>query len=216
MNPYDVLGVSPSASTEEIETRYRLLLRECHPDLHYASGPDAVARAEAMTRDLNAAMHRIRSGDIGPAATGRGRTGTAGPTGTGASSPFGTPRPNAYGAAAGDPYGGRDDDAAADQPVPCPFCGVGFLRLADYEAHLVYAHRFRATPAGRRPHRSGVLDVIGKVRYVPMWFVTAIGFFLVFAKLWWLLLIDLSFLALVMWAQTSPRFRNQRRWTVLG
>lgn len=236
MNPYDVLGVSPASSLAEIETRYRLLLREWHPDVHYASGPDAVARAEAMTRELNAAMSRIRSGEVDPGA-GRGygypgssgAAGSAGRTGAG-SSPFGTRRGTAYGPPDGGPgraaqdtsqdrssgpYGGHGDDGVG-APVPCPFCGVGFLRLADYEAHLGYAHRFRSGGATRARQHAGVLDAIGKVRYVPLWFVTAIGFFLVFAQLWWLLLADLSFLTLVMWAQTSPRFRNRRRWSVLG
>lgn len=32
MNPYDILGVSPSATDEEIKKAYRTLSRKYHPD----------------------------------------------------------------------------------------------------------------------------------------------------------------------------------------
>ena len=60
MNPYRELGVHPTASIEEIEARYRLLMREHHPDFHQGEGADAMAEAERRTRNLNWAMDRIR------------------------------------------------------------------------------------------------------------------------------------------------------------
>jgi curved DNA-binding protein CbpA len=60
MTPYEILGVTPTTSLTEIEARYRLLLREYHPDLHQDEGPEAIAYCEAMTRSINSAMARVR------------------------------------------------------------------------------------------------------------------------------------------------------------
>ena len=39
MNPYDVLGVTPSATDDEIKKAYRSLSKKYHPDSH-AGKPD--------------------------------------------------------------------------------------------------------------------------------------------------------------------------------
>ena len=48
-DPYDVLGISPSASEEEIKTIYRTLAKKYYPD----SNPGDTEAAGRMNRDLN-------------------------------------------------------------------------------------------------------------------------------------------------------------------
>ena len=57
-DPYAVLGVSPTATEEEIKTAYRKLARKYHPD-NYASDPDAARVAEERMKEINAAYDRI-------------------------------------------------------------------------------------------------------------------------------------------------------------
>ena len=63
MNPYDVLGVDPSASDEEIKKVYRELVKKYHPDRY----TDSKLKEEAAEKikEINAAyaeIERIRSG----------------------------------------------------------------------------------------------------------------------------------------------------------
>lgn len=57
-SPYDVLGIEPSASDEQIKARYRKLVRENHPDLVAGLGlPDEViAVANRKLAAINAAF----------------------------------------------------------------------------------------------------------------------------------------------------------------
>lgn len=56
-NPYEILGVSPDASDEEITKAYRVLAKKYHPDLN----PGNTAAAEKMA-EVNAAYDKIKSG----------------------------------------------------------------------------------------------------------------------------------------------------------
>lgn len=59
-DPYEVLGISPDASEEELKKRYRTLVKQYHPDLH----PDDEEAARMMS-EINAAYESINSGDAG-------------------------------------------------------------------------------------------------------------------------------------------------------
>ena len=56
-NPYDVLGVSPSATDEEVKSAYRTLAKKYHPD-NYADSPLAEFASEKMS-EINAAFDQI-------------------------------------------------------------------------------------------------------------------------------------------------------------
>lgn len=80
-DPYQVLGVPPGASEEEIKAAYHRLAKRYHPDLH----PED-ARAARRMNELNAAYAAIRNGSggnavrtepDGAASAGRARAGGA-------------------------------------------------------------------------------------------------------------------------------------------
>ena len=54
-SPYEILGLSTSASVAEIRTAYRQRVKACHPDLFAGMDPQAKALAERWTKALNAA-----------------------------------------------------------------------------------------------------------------------------------------------------------------
>ena len=53
-NYYDLLEVTPKASTEIIEKAYKVLIKKYHPDLY--NGEERIY-AEKKTRELNEAYH---------------------------------------------------------------------------------------------------------------------------------------------------------------
>lgn len=55
-DPYKVLGVSPSASDEEITKAYRRMAKKCHPDLNPGD-----KYADQKMRQVNAAYEQIKS-----------------------------------------------------------------------------------------------------------------------------------------------------------
>ena len=57
-DPYKVLGVSPSATDEEVKNAYRNLARKYHPD-NYINNPLADLAQEKM-KDINEAYDMIQ------------------------------------------------------------------------------------------------------------------------------------------------------------
>ena len=69
--PYEVLGISPSASPEEVAAAYRILAQIFHPD-RLRDYPEAVQRvAESRMRSLNEAYSAAKRGHLShqPAST---------------------------------------------------------------------------------------------------------------------------------------------------
>jgi hypothetical protein len=54
-DPYEVLGVPPDASADEVRRAYLALARRHHPDAHAAGGPGPRAAAERRMQEVNAA-----------------------------------------------------------------------------------------------------------------------------------------------------------------
>lgn len=113
-NPYDVLGISPDASPDEVKKAYRKKARENHPDLN----PDDPGAAERMNR-VNEAYDRIMNPekyakeDARRAAREGAGTGAAG-----YGAPFGYGSPFGYGA----PYGGAQASGTGQNP----YAGAGY------------------------------------------------------------------------------------------
>lgn len=66
MDCYEVLGVSPNATPEEIKTAYRNLAKKYHPD-NYVGNPLADLASEKM-KEINQAYDAIKSGAADPTA----------------------------------------------------------------------------------------------------------------------------------------------------
>ena len=79
-DPYQTLGVAPSASDAELRAAYRRLVQLHHPD-HNGGSPESERRFEEV-QEAYAEARRRRAAAGGPAATGGPRT--AGDSATGA------------------------------------------------------------------------------------------------------------------------------------
>ena len=78
-DPYSVLGVSPSASDDEIKAAYRELARKYHPDKY--AGSDLAELAEEKMKEVNAAYEEIQARRAGSKNT-RGKSEDFGDFGT--------------------------------------------------------------------------------------------------------------------------------------
>lgn len=63
MTHYEVLGVAPSASADEVRRAYLALARRHHPDFHGADAPRDQEQARRRMQEVNAAWHVL--GDAG-------------------------------------------------------------------------------------------------------------------------------------------------------
>ncbi len=55
---YEILGVRPGASLQEIKAAWRKKMQECHPD-HCAGNPESEARAHEQAQELNLAYQEL-------------------------------------------------------------------------------------------------------------------------------------------------------------
>ena len=85
-DPYKILGVSPTATDDDIKSAYRALARKYHPDKYRDS--DLAEMAGEKMKEINAAYDEIQKIRAGKATGGAGGGGSA------------------YGGAYGDAYGG--------------------------------------------------------------------------------------------------------------
>jgi len=161
MNPYQVLGVAPTASMDEIEAAYRQQVRAHHPDLHQGDPPEALAEAEATTRSLNEAMALVRAGWRPLPGTAAGfhyddRTwGSGGRTRAEGSGAGGDHGQSAWNSAFrtdpdtdwfGNPLGPRRAEA-----VDCPICGQIFSDPVKFRSHLQRSHHIAGAEAPKAP-----------------------------------------------------------------
>jgi len=83
-NPYEVLGVSPNASDEEVKRAWRELARKYHPDKYRDS--DLADLASEKMKEINAAYEEIQKMRAGGSSSGSSYSGN--PNASGSSSPL--------------------------------------------------------------------------------------------------------------------------------
>jgi hypothetical protein len=156
MDPYQVLGVTPTATTDDIEAAYRRLLRAHHPDLHHDGPAEDLARAEQRTRELNQAIALVRAGwrpDLGAATWAAASSRSTWDGGL---------RVDDHTDWFGRPYAEHRTSAAVD----CPLCHEAFGDATHFRVHLVQHHHLRHDTfmPSPRPHR----DRLHWLTWVPM------------------------------------------------
>jgi hypothetical protein len=80
--PFEVLGVSPSATPEEVNAAYRILAQIYHPDRYVDSPPEVRQESEDRMKALNEAYREAQNGHLGvrPMTAGNGGRRNAGAT----------------------------------------------------------------------------------------------------------------------------------------
>ena len=59
-DPYSILGVSPTASDEEIKKAYRAMAIKCHPDNASNLGDEAIRQATESMKQINMAWEVVK------------------------------------------------------------------------------------------------------------------------------------------------------------
>lgn len=169
-DPYQTLGLPPSAEPGDAEVAFRRLLKEAHPDRHIGAAEAELAEAARRTRDLTEAINAIRAGWRPPVGPGAWHEQHGFLTADDADW-FGNPlRPTRAGV------------------VECPFCGAAFGVLADYDLHLRELHATSAggTPGGRRASRFH--RVLHWLRFLPAPSLTLVTLLV----LWWVIVVRVA------------------------
>jgi hypothetical protein len=156
MNPYQVLGVAPTASMDEIEAAYRHQLRAHHPDLHQGESPTELAAAEATTRSLNEAMALVRAGWRPLPGTAAGfhydqhAWGSGGTRPGGEGMGEGAAWDSAFSAEPGTDWFGNPVGPKRAEAVDCPICGQVYRDPLKFRSHLQRSHHI-AGADGQKP-----------------------------------------------------------------
>ncbi len=98
-NPYEVLGVSPGASKDEVAKAYRKLAKKYHPDLN----PGDAEAARKMS-EINAAYEEIKSGKASSSSSSSQSSSYGGGTSYGGYGGYGGFGGYGYGYSGGDDY----------------------------------------------------------------------------------------------------------------
>ncbi len=115
-DPYDVLGVSPDASIDEIRLAYRRRMRALHPDR--GGGDDAAAHNEITA--VTGAWRRLGSGPCDRADAGSGET-----------------PPEQYEAGVDEPGGAAVDDGGPAPRLLRPTLAIAVVLLTAWMAVFV-------------------------------------------------------------------------------
>lgn len=163
-DPYEILGLPPTAGPDDAETAFRRLLKEAHPDRHVGASDRELALAERRTRELTEAIRAVRHGWRPPRRPWEDDHGF-----------HATPETDWFGFPTAPPKG----------TIECPFCHVSLETLADYDLHLVAVHGIgvvgRGTPSRHR-------RVLHWLRFLPAPSLTL----LLALVLWWVVVIRLT------------------------